>query len=56
MAIDLPPDLIPAFGTALSVGTSVALIVVTSIYYAAAGVYNRTSALFPTLDTVEDAS
>lgn len=55
MAYTLPPDLVPALGTALYVGTSVVLIAVTTVYYAAAGIFNRTSALYPPLDIVDDA-
>lgn len=44
MAYTLPRDPVPA----LYAGTSVVLIAVTAIYYAAAGIYyNRTSALCP---------
>ncbi len=50
MAYTLPSDLVPALGTALYAGTSVVLIAVTSIYYAAAGIYNPTSALYRPLD------
>jgi len=55
MAYTLPPDLVPALGTALYAGTSVVLIAVTTVYYAAAGIYNRTPALYPPLDIVEAA-
>ena len=47
MAYTLPSDLVPALGTVLYAGTSVVLIAVTSIYYAASGIYNPTSPLYP---------
>ncbi|MET3807877.1 hypothetical protein ABIB25_004904 [Nakamurella sp. UYEF19] len=47
MAYTLPSDLVPALGTALYAGTSVVLIAVTSIYYAASGIYDPTSLLYP---------
>ena len=46
MAHTLPPDLVPALGTALYAATSAVLIVVTTVYYATSGIYNRTSALY----------
>lgn len=46
MAYTLPSDLVPALGTALYAGTSIVLIAVTSVYYAAAGIYDPTSALY----------
>lgn len=55
MAYTLPPDLVPGLGTALYAGTSLVLIAVTSSYYAAAGIYNPTSALYPPLDVVAGA-
>lgn len=55
MAYTLSPDLVPALGTALYAGTSAVLIAVTTIYYAAAGIYNRTSAMYPPLDIAEAA-
>ncbi len=55
MACTLPPDLVPALGTALYAGTSVVLIAVTTVYYAVSGIYNRTSALYPPLDIAEAA-
>ena len=47
MAYTLPSDLVPAVGTALYAGTSVVLIAVSSIYYAAAGIYDPASPLYP---------
>jgi hypothetical protein len=47
MAYTLPPDQVPALGTALYVATSVVLIVVTNVYYGASGIYNRSSAIYP---------
>ncbi len=56
MAYTLSPDLVPALSTALYAGTSAMLIVVTTIYYAAAGIYNHGSALYrPPLDIAEAA-
>jgi hypothetical protein len=46
MAYTLPIDLVPALGTALYAGTSAVIIVVTNIYYLAAGVYDRSSAMY----------
>ncbi len=55
MAYTMSPDLVPALGTALYAGTSIVLIAVTTVYYAASGIYNRTSALYPPLDIAEAA-
>jgi len=55
MAYTLPPDMVPALGTALYAGTSVVLIAITTVYYAVAGIYNPTSALYPPPDIVEAA-
>ncbi|MDQ6656865.1 MAG: hypothetical protein M3Z00_01290 [Actinomycetota bacterium] len=46
MAYTLPPDLVPALGSGLYAGTSVVLIIVTTVYYAASGIYNRASAVY----------
>lgn len=53
MAYTLPSDVVPGLGTALYAGTSIVLIAVTSIYYAAAGIYNPESALYPPVDIAE---
>lgn len=45
MAYTLPPDLVPALGTALAVATSVVLVVVSTIFYEVSGDYRRDSAL-----------
>ncbi len=55
LAYTLPPDVVPALGTALYAGTSVVLIAVTTIYYASAGIYNPNSALYPPLGSTEPA-
>lgn len=55
MAYTLPPDQVPLLGTGLYAGTSVVLIVLTSTYYAASGVYNPASALYPPLGVVQAA-
>ena len=55
MAYTLPPDRVPLLGTGLYAGTSVVLIVLTSTYYAASGVYNSSSALYPPLGVVQAA-
>lgn len=49
MAYTLPVDEVPALGTALYVGTSAALIVIANVYYFAAGLFNRRSALYAPL-------
>ena len=46
MAYTLAPDLVPALSTLLYLLTSAVLIVITTIYYAAAGIYNRDSAIY----------
>ena len=46
MAYTLPPDEVPALGAALYGATSLALIVITNVYYALAGVYDGRSALY----------
>lgn len=48
MAYTLPVDLVPALSTGLYAVTSVVLIAGTNIYYRAAGVYDRGSALYDT--------
>lgn len=56
MAYTLSPDLVPALGTALYADTSAMLIVTTTSYYAAAGIYTHGSALYrPPLDIAEAA-
>ena len=45
-AYTLPPDIVPATATAMFAVTSVVLIVVTNVYYAWCGVFNRRSALY----------
>jgi hypothetical protein len=50
MACTLPVDSVPALNTALYVGTSVVLIVITNAYYTLAGLYRRDSALYAPLD------
>ncbi|MEO9140277.1 MAG: VC0807 family protein [Jatrophihabitans sp.] len=56
MAYTLAPDLVPALGTILYAGTSVVLIAVTTIYYAASGIYNPSSALYAPLGIVKAAT
>jgi hypothetical protein len=46
MAYTLPVDAVPALGTALYVGTSLVLIVITNVYYTVAGLYKRDSTLY----------
>lgn len=46
MAYTLPPDSVPALGTALYVVTSVVLIVGTNAYYIPAGLYDARSRLY----------
>lgn len=46
MAYTLPVDLVPALSTGLYAVTSVVLIAATNVYYRAAGVYDRDSALY----------
>jgi hypothetical protein len=46
MAYTLPPDSVPALGTALYAGTTVVLIIVTNVYYLACGVGNPHSRLY----------
>ena len=49
MAYELPPDQVPAVGTALYVGTAVVLIVVTNTYYVLSGMYDARSPLYEPL-------
>ena len=53
MAYKLPVDEVPALGTALYVATSATLIVIANIYYFAAGLFNRRSALYAPLTVPE---
>lgn len=46
MAYTLPPDLVPVLATVLYLATSAVLIVITTIYYAAAGIYDPNSAIY----------
>jgi len=46
MAYTLPADVVPALGTALYAGTSAVLIVITTVYYIASGVYDPDSPLY----------
>ncbi|GAB3568348.1 VC0807 family protein [Spelaeicoccus albus] len=46
MAYTLPVDVVPAISAAMYAITSAVLIVVTNVYYRAAGAYNPTSALY----------
>lgn len=46
MAYSLPVDVVPGLGTALYGGTSLLLIVITNVYYRAAGLYDKRSALY----------
>lgn len=46
MAYTLPPDSVPALGTALYLATSIVLIVITNVLYIASGVFNPRSALY----------
>ncbi len=55
MAYTLPSGLVPTLGAPLYAATSAVLIAVTTVYYAVAGTYNRTSALYPPLDILEAA-
>jgi TctA family transporter len=48
MAYSLPPDSVPALGTALYIATSVVLIAITNVYYFQSGVYDRHSAMYQT--------
>ncbi|MDQ2729024.1 MAG: hypothetical protein M3Y91_14470 [Actinomycetota bacterium] len=55
IAYTLAPNLVPALDTALYAATAGVVIAVTTTYYALAGIYNRTSALYPPLDRVQAA-
>jgi len=50
MAYTLPADVVPAPGTALYAGTSAVLIVITTVYYIASGVYDPDSPLYRQLE------
>jgi len=50
MAYTLPADVVPALGTALYAGTSAVLIVITTVYYIASGVYDPDSPLYRQLE------
>lgn len=45
-AYTLPPDSVPALNTTLYIATCAVLIVVTNVYYIAAGIHNRDSAIY----------
>ncbi|KAA2258027.1 hypothetical protein F0L68_23870 [Solihabitans fulvus] len=49
MAYTLPVDAVPALGTALYVGTSLAVMVITNIYYVIAGLFGDRSALYASI-------
>lgn len=49
MAYTLPVNAVPALGTALYVGTSVVLIVITNVYYVLSGLYDSRSRLYDPL-------
>ena len=49
MAYTLPVNAVPALGTALYVGTSVVLIVITNVYYVVSGLYDSRSRLYEPL-------
>jgi intracellular septation protein A len=51
MAYSLPVDEVPALGTALYIATTAVLIIGTSIYYIACGVYNPYSAMYRTAES-----
>jgi len=51
MAYTVAPDLVLALGTVLYAGTSAGLIVITTVYYAAAGLYNQASPLYGSPET-----
>jgi hypothetical protein len=53
MAYSLPVDAVPGLGTALYVGTSAALIVITNVYYHVTGLYDSRSRLYAPLRTRE---
>jgi hypothetical protein len=50
MAYTLKPDLVPALSTGFYLSTSAVLIVITNIYYVAAGIHNKESAIYRTVE------
>lgn len=49
MAYTLPPDSVPALGSALAIATSLVLIVITNVCYFRAGLFDERSALYAPL-------
>ncbi|PQZ92185.1 hypothetical protein CQ018_11725 [Arthrobacter sp. MYb227] len=47
-AYTINPDIVPALTTAMYLGTNIALIIISNIFYISSGIFNPHSALFAT--------